>query len=83
MNNALEKLHDVFRETFEDPALDLRPDLTAADVERWDSLNHINLVVALEEAFNITFTTEEIAGMANVGDLVKVMRVKGVTIDLD
>ena len=52
--------------------------MTAKDVSGWDSFNHINLIVALEDAFQITFTTEEMASMANVGDLIRILQAKGV-----
>jgi acyl carrier protein len=43
--------------------------MTADDVENWDSLTHINLIVAIEHEFQIKFTTREIAGLQNVGEL--------------
>lgn len=75
-------LQNIFREVFDQDDLTLRPDLSAKDVPGWDSFNHINLIVALEEAYNLTFDTEEIAGMANVGDLVAVLRAKGIDVTL-
>ena len=74
---SMEKLTAVFQSVFEDDALVLTPDLAAKDVENWDSFNHINLIVELEEAFGVTFTTEEITGMQNVGDLVVLLNDKG------
>lgn len=74
---SIEKVQRVFREVFENPDLSIFPDMTAKDVEGWDSFNHINLIVALEEIFGVSFTTEEIGGMANVGDLVKLLQKKG------
>ena len=65
----LDELTDIFRTLFDAPALELRNELTAKDVEGWDSFNHINLVIAIEEHFNVRFTTEEIAGLRNVGDM--------------
>ncbi len=61
------KLTDIFRTLFNDPALVLRDNLTAPDVPGWDSFNHINLVMQIEEDFSVQFTTEEISGLANVG----------------
>ena len=74
---AIEKLQNIFREVFGDDNLILAPQTSAKDVETWDSFNHINLIVALEEAYSMTFTTEEMAGMANVGDLVTLLQQKG------
>lgn len=78
---SIEKLRDQFREVFEDETLEIRPEMTAADVETWDSFNHINLVVAIETAFDVSFTTQEIGEMRNVGDLVVCLKAKGIEID--
>lgn len=62
------KLTDIFRTLFNEPSLVLRDDLTAPDVPGWDSFNHINLVMQIEEDFQLRFTTEEIASLKNVGE---------------
>ena len=61
-------LQDVFRDVV-DEDVDLTDQLTANDVERWDSLAHVNLIFAIEEQFGIEFTQAEMADMANVGEL--------------
>jgi acyl carrier protein len=66
---AMQGLTDVFRAVFDQPELVLRDEMTAADVENWDSLNHIDLIVAVERKFKIKFTTREITGLKTVGDL--------------
>ena len=71
-----EALTGIFRDIFENPALVLRDDMTAADVERWDSLNHIDLIVAIESRWKIRFTTREIAGLKNVGGLAALIQRK-------
>ena len=68
----------IFREVLEDSTLELSRMFDAHQVEAWDSLNHITLVVELEGAFGIQFTTDELAAMANVGDLVDCLLAKGV-----
>ena len=73
MSNALSpddmaRLTDIFRGLFNDPVLTLRDDMTAADVPGWDSFNHINLVMYVEEAFDLRFTSREIASLKNVGE---------------
>jgi len=68
---ALLALTSVFRGVFDDPTLDLRGDMTAADIENWDSLNHIDLIVAVERKFKIKFTTREVTSLKTVGDLAK------------
>jgi acyl carrier protein len=65
----MERLTEVFREIFDDDRLELRDETVAADVEEWDSLNHVKLVVAIEESFGVEFSNREIAGWENVGDI--------------
>ena len=67
--NQIEKLTGIFRVLFNNPALELKDDLVADDVPGWDSFNHINLIVTIEEEFNIKFNNDEIAELQNVGDL--------------
>jgi acyl carrier protein len=62
------RLETVFRAVFNDEALVLKPETTAADVEGWDSLEHINLIIAVEREFKVRFATVEIAGHKNVGE---------------
>jgi len=66
---ALQGLTEVFRTVFDQPDLVLHDAMTAADVENWDSLNHIDLIVAVERKFKIKFTTREVAGFQTVGDM--------------
>lgn len=65
----MSKLTNVFRQVFGDENLNISPSTTAQDVEGWDSLMHINLIVAIERDFKVRFTTREITGLRNVGDL--------------
>jgi acyl carrier protein len=67
------KLTAVFRDAFDDDALALRPETTAEDVEGWDSLRHIQLLVAVEKAFGMRFNTGEVANLANVGQMVELI----------
>ena len=75
MNNApiWEKLTDIFRDTFEEDQLTIGPETTANDIEDWDSLSHIQLLVAIEKAFRMRFNTGEVAGLANVGEMVELI----------
>ena len=66
---ALLALTEVFRQVFDQPTLVLTDAMTAADVHNWDSLNHIDLIVAVEKKFKIKFTTREVTGLKTVGDL--------------
>jgi acyl carrier protein len=70
MSSILEKLTPIFRTVLDNDDLILAPDMTAADVEGWDSLAHIRLVVSIEEAFKIRFTASEVSALQNVGDLI-------------
>ena len=69
-SEILTKVQEIFREELELDDLVLTDETTADDVEEWDSLSHVQLVVALEKAFNIKFTSREILSWDNVGDLV-------------
>lgn len=70
------QLTEIFRDLFDDESIVLKPDTTAADVEGWDSFNHINLMVAIEARFKIKFKTAEIESLHNVGHLVDVIASK-------
>ena len=70
------QLTEIFRKVFKRPDLILNDELTAKDVKGWDSLNHINLIVATEKSFKIKFTTKEIQGLPNVGRLIDVIYTK-------
>jgi acyl carrier protein len=65
------RLIKIMRDVFDDENLVATPELTANDVEGWDSVNHITLVVAIEEAFGIKFKSAELEKMKNVGQLVE------------
>ena len=62
------ELQEIFRDVV-DEDVELDDEMTANDVERWDSLAHVNLIFAIEEQFGIEFTQAEMADMANVGEL--------------
>ena len=68
----------IFREVFANESLVLTEQTKAVDVEGWDSFAHINLIVALETEFNVSFTTPELGQMACVGDLLALLEKKGV-----
>ncbi len=65
------RLTKIMRDVFDDDNLVVTPELTANDVEGWDSVSHITLVVAIEEAFGIKFKSAELEKMKNVGQLVE------------
>ena len=67
------ELTTVFRNILDDDNLLLRPDLTASEVPGWDSLMHINLIVAVESHFGIRFKTAELESLQNVGHFVQLI----------
>ncbi len=70
------RVTQLLREIFNQPDLRYDPALTAADVEEWDSLTHVDLIVAAEAEFHIKLTTGEVRGLKNVGDLVSLIVAK-------
>jgi len=78
MNEAAlyEKLNDMFRDFFSDDSISLQADTTANDIQGWDSLNHLNLLIAIESEFGFRFQTSEIERLTNVGDLVAAIQKK-------
>jgi acyl carrier protein len=68
--DILKKVNEVFIDTLDNEDIILSYETTANDVEDWDSLNHIQLVVAIEKQFKIRFTSHEIQGWKNVGEMI-------------
>ena len=64
------KLTQVFHDVFDDETIVVHPALTADDVDEWDSLTHIRLVMAVEKTFGLKFSAAEVEWLRNVGDLV-------------
>lgn len=71
-----EKLVQVFRNVFKNDAITISPETTAADIEQWDSITHLDLITATEEAFNIEITGFDVMGLKNVGDLLNLIQRK-------
>ena len=65
-----EQLTQVFRDVFDDDSITIHDGMTAKDVSGWDSLNHVNLIVATEKHFGVRFKTKEVHALENVGELV-------------
>lgn len=68
-----QRLTEVFRSVFEDETLEVSASTSADDVEAWDSVAHISLIFAIEEEFGFQFTSSELEGMRNVGDMQQVI----------
>lgn len=73
---TLERLTPIFRDVFDDESITPHMAMTAKEVAEWDSLGHIRLMVAIEQALGIKFSTSEISNLANVGELVAVIEKK-------
>lgn len=67
------RLNQIFRDLFDDDSIEIHDAMTAQDIDDWDSLNHINLIVATEKEFGVRFTTKEVANLANVGEFVALL----------
>lgn len=78
MSDTLHRLKEVFLDVFDDEEIELSRSTTAADVEDWDSLMHVNLVLATERAFAIRFSSTEVAQLVDVGELIDLVEAKKV-----
>ena len=67
---TLEILTEIFRKVFDDDNLVMTRETTANDIEEWDSLTHMNIIMVVEKRFKVKFALSEIEGLASVGDLV-------------
>jgi acyl carrier protein len=68
-SEILKTVQDIFRDILDDEEIVLEDSTTADDVEGWDSLTHIQLIVAIEKQFKIKFTSKEILSWRNVGEM--------------
>lgn len=68
-----EKLNEVFADVFDDDSIVVTDATTADDIEDWDSLEHINLIAAVEQEFGIKFNMGQIVTMKNVGEMVNII----------
>lgn len=71
-----EKLNEIFREVFDDDEIIINPHMTANDIDGWDSLSHVNLIVAVECRFGIRFIQKELLTFKNIGDLLNCIESK-------
>lgn len=70
------KLTSVLQDVFDDDELQARPELTAADVDGWDSISHVRLMLTVEKAFRIKFSAAEIGKLKNLGELAALIQAK-------
>ena len=71
-------LDDVFQDEFDDSTIHVNEATVASDIEDWDSLEHINLIVAIEKRFKIRFTMGEVTSLKNVGEMADIIMQRGV-----
>ncbi len=76
MDEIYERLTIIFHDLFDDEDIVLRPMLTAGDVAEWDSLRHIQLILAVQRAFKIKFSAADTANLNNVGELAALISAK-------
>ena len=70
---VFERLNEVFRDIFDDETITVNDETTADDIDDWDSLEHINLVNAIEDEFDMKFDMGQIVSMKNVGEMVDII----------
>ena len=71
--DVMQRVEEVFQDVFDSDQLTIGRETTAADVEGWDSLMHVRVVIAIEKAFQVRFTSSEVAALATVGGLVDLL----------
>ncbi len=69
----IKRLNEVFRDVFDDDSIVISERTTADDIEDWDSIEHINLISAVEREFKIRFTMGEVSGMKDVGEMIDII----------
>ncbi len=77
MEKINERLNQVFRDVFDDESITVNENTTSADIEDWDSLEHISLIGAVEEEFGFRFKMKEVSSMKNVGEMMNIIKERG------
>ncbi|HRU97350.1 MAG TPA: acyl carrier protein [Ruminococcus sp.] len=75
--DIITRLNSVFRDVFDDDSLSVNENTTSADIEDWDSIEHINLISAVEDEFSMQFRMREVSGMKNVGEMIAIIKERG------
>ena len=75
-SQILDEVQAIFREVLDNEEIVLANETTADDIEEWDSLTHIQLIVAIEKHFKIKFTSKEILSWQNVGEMIDCIATK-------
>ncbi len=75
-NEILDKVREILISILQHEKFEMRNDLTAADVDGWDSLTHMSIITEIEEAFNIKFKLRELNKLKNMGTLIELIQSK-------
>lgn len=76
-NEIVKRLTEVFRDVFGDDSIVITENTTANDIDDWDSIEHINLISAVEDEFSMRFKMREVSGMKNVGEMIDIISQRG------
>jgi acyl carrier protein len=76
MDNIETSVQSIFHRIFDSEDIVLRPEMTAFDIEGWDSLTHIKIILAIEKHYSVKFKASEVVALKNVGDLFNKVREK-------
>lgn len=76
-NEIIKRLAEVFRDIFDDDSIVITEKTTANDIDDWDSIEHINLIGAVEDEFGMRFKMREVSGMKNVGEMIDIISQRG------
>ena len=74
--NQKERLQEIFRDIFDDEKLIITEEMSANDIEDWDSLAQINLIIAIEKEFKVKFRLEEVSNLKNIGEMLELFSKK-------
>ena len=77
MKNKLKILENIFTQVFGELSHDIKEDLTSDDIENWDSMNHLNLMMKIQEEFSVQFEFSDIISVESVSDILKLLKEKG------
>lgn len=75
-NEIFDKVKKIFKDVFDDEDLQITESTNSEDIEDWDSLEHINLIVAMEKTFNVKFNINEVSTLKDVGEMVDLIERK-------
>ncbi len=70
---TIEKLQSIFQDIFDDPSIRLAPEFSPASYADWDSVATVRLVLSIESEFDIRFTTDQVAGIKSVKDMLSAL----------